>query len=159
MAAMDVDVDVKETTEPEPEPAPRKEEPSASKSAGSSTYELPWVEKYRPLKLNEIVGNEETVSRLEVFAREGNVPNIIIAGKHIEYKKRFRFQSSKVDFVSLAGFMLYSVSCVSPRYKTLLVFAGPPGTGKTTSILCLARALLGGSMKEAVLELNASNER
>jgi len=37
---------------------------------------------------------------------------------------------------------------------------GPPGIGKTTSILCLAHELLGpGLAKEAVLELNASDER
>ena len=37
------------------------------------------IEKYRPLLLKDIVGNEETVSRLAVIAQEGNMPNIIIA--------------------------------------------------------------------------------
>ena len=40
-----------------------------------------------------------------------------------------------------------------------LIFAGPPGCGKTTAVLALARALLGGATREAVLELNASDDR
>lgn len=36
---------------------------------------------------------------------------------------------------------------------------GSPGIGKTTSILALARELLGDHYKEGVLELNASDER
>jgi len=81
----------------------------------NSNYTLPWVEKFRPTFMSDIVGNRETVERLAVFAREGNLPNIIIAG--------------------------------------------PPGCGKTTSILCLARTMLGDAFASAVLELNASNDR
>jgi replication factor C subunit 2/4 len=85
-------------------------------SAPKSFSNLPWVEKYRPILLDDIVGNEETINRLKIFGEDGNLPNLIICG--------------------------------------------PPGTGKTTSILCLARQLLGPSVyKEAVLELNASNDR
>ena len=41
-----------------------------------------------------------------------------------------------------------------------MIISGTPGIGKTTSILCLARQLLGPNVyKEAVLELNASDER
>eukprot|EP00301_Raphidiophrys_heterophryoidea_P016668 c26283_g1_i1.p1 GENE.c26283_g1_i1~~c26283_g1_i1.p1 ORF type:complete len:330 (+),score=79.98 c26283_g1_i1:2-991(+) len=39
-----------------------------------------------------------------------------------------------------------------------LILTGPPGVGKTTSILCLARELLGNN-KDAILELNASDDR
>ncbi len=73
------------------------------------------VEKYRPVILNDVVGNVETIERLKIIAREGNMPHMIISGM--------------------------------------------PGIGKTTSVLCLARQLLGDAYKEAVLELNASDER
>lgn len=73
------------------------------------------VEKYRPVFLDDIVGNTETIERLKIIAKDGNMPHVIISGM--------------------------------------------PGIGKTTSVLCLARQLLGDSYKEAVLELNASDER
>eukprot|EP00659_Diplonema_papillatum_P011618 gene11618-17914_t len=41
---------------------------------------LPWVEKYRPRSIDEVVGNEDTVARLRVVARDGNMPNVIITG-------------------------------------------------------------------------------
>mmetsp|Transcript_5311 Transcript_5311/g.13880 ORF Transcript_5311/g.13880 Transcript_5311/m.13880 type:complete len:358 (-) Transcript_5311:117-1190(-) len=81
----------------------------------TSSYEAPWVEKYRPQLIKDIVGNKEAISRLQVIAEQGNIPNLLLAGA--------------------------------------------PGTGKTTAILCMARQLLGPAMKEAVLELNASDER
>ncbi|KAF8323126.1 P-loop containing nucleoside triphosphate hydrolase protein [Clavulina sp. PMI_390] len=81
----------------------------------TQAYELPWVEKYRPQLLEDIVGNTDTIDRLKVIAKDGNCPHIIISGM--------------------------------------------PGIGKTTSIHCLAHALLGNAYKEGVLELNASDER
>jgi replication factor C subunit 2/4 len=104
----------------------------ANMNGASPDYELPWfaiypqkltpfptderrVEKYRPVFLDDIVGNSETVERLKIIAKDGNMPHVIISGM--------------------------------------------PGIGKTTSILCLARQLLGPAYKEAVLELNASDER
>ncbi len=39
------------------------------------------------------------------------------------------------------------------------IFAGPPGTGKTTAALCLAHDFYGKGYREHLLELNASDER
>jgi replication factor C subunit 2/4 len=48
--------------------------------AASSGYELPWVEKYRPHNLDDVVGNVDTIERLKVIAKDGNCPHIIISG-------------------------------------------------------------------------------
>jgi hypothetical protein len=37
------------------------------------------VEKYRPKNIDDVVGNAEAVSRLQVIGREGNFPNVILA--------------------------------------------------------------------------------
>lgn len=50
-----------------------------SASASSQNF-LPWVEKYRPRKLDDVVGNTEAVARLRAIARHGNLPNVIITG-------------------------------------------------------------------------------
>lgn len=47
----------------------------------------------------------------------------------------------------------------NPKVMPHLMFAGIPGTGKTTLALCIARELFGDSWKTFTLELNASDER
>lgn len=84
-------------------------------SSAALSLELPWVEKYRPHLLKDIVGNQETIARLQQIAQDGNMPHLIISGL--------------------------------------------PGIGKTTSVTCLAHELLGKSYSQAVLELNASDDR
>ncbi|MEM3421652.1 MAG: replication factor C small subunit [Candidatus Hadarchaeum sp.] len=39
-----------------------------------------WVEKYRPKKLDEIVGQEEIVTRLKSFVEKKSLPNLLFAG-------------------------------------------------------------------------------
>ncbi len=82
----------------------------------SSPQEVMWVEKYRPKKLDQVVGLKDIVESLSAFMK---------------------------------------------KQKTMphLMFAGVPGTGKTTLALVIARTLYGDSWRNFTLELNASDER
>lgn len=42
--------------------------------------ELPWVEKYRPSSLRDVVGHEEITARLRNYAEKKNLPNMLFSG-------------------------------------------------------------------------------
>ena len=68
-------------THPTASSAKRKaDESSHKKGKKKPSYEAPWVEKYRPQQLDEVVGNEETLVRLRAIANDGNMPNLILSG-------------------------------------------------------------------------------
>ena len=76
---------------------------------------IPWIEKYRPIKIQDVIADDNILQEINNIIKNKNIPNMI--------------------------------------------FTGTPGIGKTTSILCIARKLYGPYTKDAVLELNASDER
>ncbi|KAH9387273.1 replication factor C subunit 2/4 [Nematocida major] len=41
---------------------------------------IPWIEKYRPKTLDEVVGNPEIVDAFKIFADDENMPHIILTG-------------------------------------------------------------------------------
>ncbi len=77
----------------------------------------PWVEKYRPRVLDDVVNQQGIIKRLKQFVKDKSMPH--------------------------------------------LIFAGPAGTGKTTSALAMVRELYGRKMavNRTYLELNASDAR
>ena len=77
----------------------------------------PWVEKYRPRLLDEVVNQLGIIRRLKQFVKDKSMPH--------------------------------------------LIFAGPAGTGKTTSALAMVRELYKREMavNRTYLELNASDAR
>ncbi|KAL6975215.1 hypothetical protein U1Q18_024010 [Sarracenia purpurea var. burkii] len=67
-----------------PDPATSTE--SSSSSSSGHTHKIPWLEKYRPTMIADVVGNGGAVSRLQVIARDDNMPNLILA-KQVKWSK------------------------------------------------------------------------
>ena len=80
------------------------------------SFDMMWIEKYRPKAIDEIIGQDETKTRLKGFVESKSLPH--------------------------------------------LLFAGPPGTGKTSTVITLATEIFGeGNISGNLLELNASDDR
>jgi len=76
---------------------------------------MQWVEKYRPVNLNEITSQNNIINSLKNGIITKNIPH--------------------------------------------LIFYGGSGSGKTSTILALAKELFGNNYKDRIIELNASDER
>jgi len=74
-----------------------------------------FIEKYRPSKFEDVVGQEVIVERIKAMTEQQNIPHML--------------------------------------------FSGPPGTGKTTTALIIAKTLFKDNWKENFLEMNASSDR
>src|SRR5947207_12949949 len=76
---------------------------------------LPWIEKYRPKSLDEVISHSSIIDTLR--------------------------------------------NAIAKNGLQHLLFHGPPGTGKTSTILACAKELYGSKMDLMTLYINASEER
>jgi len=76
---------------------------------------LPWIEKYRPQKLDDIISNKHIIDSIKKFTKNKFIPHML--------------------------------------------FYGPSGTGKTSTITACAREIYDDNFDLMVLEINASEER
>lgn len=112
-------------------------------SSGARGENAPWIEKYRPSKLDEVAAHTEIIATSE----------------------REAFAVARCAHRRCVEKSLISRPC--PAVKRFmnedrlphLLFYGPPGTGKTSTILALAREMYGSRVGNMVLELNASDDR
>mmetsp|Transcript_20703 Transcript_20703/g.20052 ORF Transcript_20703/g.20052 Transcript_20703/m.20052 type:complete len:346 (-) Transcript_20703:256-1293(-) len=94
---------------------PVEDESTSAKVVPNARDTLPWVEKYRPNSLEELIAHEEIIHILNKLIDSNRLPH--------------------------------------------LLFHGPPGTGKTSTIIACAKKMYGPHYSSMCLELNASDDR
>jgi replication factor C small subunit len=83
---------------------------------------------------------------------------VIFMAEYTPWTEKYRPKSLK-DIVGQKEIAHLLKAYVKEKNMPNLLFAGPPGIGKTTAALALARDLYGEDYRENLLELNASDER
>jgi replication factor C subunit 3/5 len=76
---------------------------------------LPWIEKYRPKSINDIISHDLTIETIKKLLSNKSLPH--------------------------------------------LLFYGSPGTGKTSTIMALAKEIYGNNIRLMVMKLDASDDR
>jgi replication factor C small subunit len=77
---------------------------------------------------------------------------------YMMWAEKYRPKSLK-DIINQKEIVERLKSFVEAKNVPHCIFAGPPGTGKTTAALCLTHDLYGVGYREHLMELNASDER
>lgn len=109
--------------------------------------EIPWIEKYRPQTLQDMVGFEDVINNLSKF-----ISNFMdMRKKYLNLKKQIKSGAGKGDRKIELQFKSIKSRLSN---QTAAVLIGPPGVGKTTIVYALAH-----DFNLSVIELNASDVR
>lgn len=115
-----------------------RKSPLAESVDASQPHDCTWTCKYKPMSVQEMIGNEEAAAKLK------------------DWLSRWRMSLAKEDYSS--GEEFYSSdSCSKPydnEHNQTAVLLGPHGSGKSASVYAIAEEL-----GYRVLEVNASSRR
>ena len=119
---------------------------SPEKRPGDSST-LPWVEKYRPSGLDQLISHHEIINTIQSLIAANRLPHMLLYGP----------PGTGQTYIILRclGIHQQPYLCLT---RSVIVYE-PVCIGKTSTILAIARQLYGSRYPSHILELNASDDR